>query len=157
MKYRFAIAVVVALAVCAGAQTKKGAAKAGGSAEDALRAADHAYLQAFDSRDPNKCLALFAPGGQMMAEGMPNATTPDQIKQVFAAFFGMKDLKMSWKPTAAVASGNLGFTSGTFELSYDDNGKPAKESGKYVTIWQKQGDGSWKVIRDIENGDGPAK
>ena len=27
--------------------------------------------------------------------------------------------------------------------------------GKYVTLWRKPADGSWKVIVDCFNGDGP--
>jgi len=38
----------------------------------------------------------------------------------------------------------------------DAKGKPAKENGKYVEIFKKQTDGSWKVIVDIWNSDLPA-
>lgn len=155
MRFRIAVAAVsLTLSMLAVAQAKK---SAGGSSEAAIMAADHAYLEAFNSHDPGKCAAMFAPGGQMLAAGMPAASTPDQIKKVFATFYGMKDLKFSWKPTSAMASGNLGFSSGTYELSFTDNGKPVKDKGKYVTVWQKQGDGTWKVIRDIENSDGPGQ
>lgn len=154
MRFRIAFAMVcLALPLVASAQAKKSV----GSAEAAIMAADHAYLDAFNSHDPGKCAAMFAPGGQMLVAGMPAASTPDQIKQVFSTFYGMKDLKFSWKPTSAMASGNLGFSSGPYELSFTDNGKSVKDKGKYVTVWQKQSDGLWKVIRDIENSDGPSQ
>jgi len=28
-----------------------------------------------------------------------------------------------------------------------------EDKGKYLTVWQRQGDGSWKVVRDINNAD----
>jgi ketosteroid isomerase-like protein len=31
------------------------------------------------------------------------------------------------------------------------------ETGKYVTIYRKGADGSWKAIQDINNADAPAK
>jgi ketosteroid isomerase-like protein len=34
--------------------------------------------------------------------------------------------------------------------------KPATDKGKYVTVFKKQADGSWKVVADIFNSDGPA-
>jgi ketosteroid isomerase-like protein len=37
----------------------------------------------------------------------------------------------------------------------DPAGKPVTDRGKYVTIWKKQADGSWKVIADIFNSDLP--
>lgn len=36
-------------------------------------------------------------------------------------------------------------------------GKEATEVGKYLTVWHKQTDGSWKIFRDMNNADGPAR
>jgi len=36
-------------------------------------------------------------------------------------------------------------------------GKPVKQTGKYVTLYRKTADGSWKAILDINNADAPAK
>jgi ketosteroid isomerase-like protein len=33
--------------------------------------------------------------------------------------------------------------------------EPFEEKGKYVSIWRKQPDGSWKIWRDLENSDLP--
>ena len=30
------------------------------------------------------------------------------------------------------------------------------EKGKYVTVYKKQDDGSWKAVEDIDNADAPA-
>ena len=44
------------------------------------------------------------------------------------------------------ASGDLGYTSGSYALTTNDAaGKPAIERGKYIEVWKKQSDGSWKV------------
>lgn len=64
------------------------------------------------------------------------------------------DTRLTWRPlNAEVAiSGELGYTSGTYEYRYlDNNGHPVYRYGKYVTIWKKQPDGSWKFILDIGN------
>jgi hypothetical protein len=34
--------------------------------------------------------------------------------------------------------------------------KPVTEKGKYVTVYKKQADGTWKAIEDINNADAPA-
>jgi ketosteroid isomerase-like protein len=31
------------------------------------------------------------------------------------------------------------------------DGQPTTETGKYVTVWKKQKDGSWKVALDMGN------
>jgi len=38
----------------------------------------------------------------------------------------------------------------------DASGKPGKDRGKYLEIFRKQTDGTWKCIRDIWNSDLPA-
>jgi ketosteroid isomerase-like protein len=37
------------------------------------------------------------------------------------------------------------------------SGKPTHDVGKYLTVWKRQPDGSYKAIRDINNSDGPTK
>jgi ketosteroid isomerase-like protein len=65
---------------------------------------------------------------------------------------------LTWKPaTAQVArSGELGYTWGTYEFSVSGpDGRPQISYGKYVTIWKKQADGSWKVLLDTGNSSPP--
>ncbi|MBI4420961.1 MAG: DUF4440 domain-containing protein, partial [Gemmatimonadetes bacterium] len=48
------------------------------------------------------------------------------------------------------ASGDLGYTVGLFQSRrLDAAGKPVVGTGKYVTIWRKQADGSWKAMLDL--------
>ena len=51
--------------------------------------------------------------------------------------------------------GDLAYVRGTYSMTFEaPNGLgPTKDSGKYIEIWRKQSDGSWKVIRDIFNSD----
>ena len=61
-----------------------------------------------------------------------------------------RKFKLIWRPTyAAIAqSGDLGFTTGPFELraSLADT---VRAAGQYSTIWKKQKDGSWKFLADL--------
>ena len=54
-------------------------------------------------------------------------------------------------------SGDLGFVSGTYELTMNDaSGKPVTDKGKYVEVWEKKADGKWKCGTDTWNSDLPA-
>jgi len=69
-----------------------------------------------------------------------------------------KDYQLSWTPTEAVLSptGDMGYTWGHYEgHSRDTNGNPVVTAGRYMTIWRKEPDGSWKVVLDASN-DEPA-
>ena len=60
-------------------------------------------------------------------------------------------MSITWQPLEAVISddGSMGFTVGSYEITKSGGqGKSAAGTGKYVTIWKKQPDGSWKVVYD---------
>jgi ketosteroid isomerase-like protein len=58
----------------------------------------------------------------------------------------------------AARSGELGYTRGAYTMTMSDpkTKDVLREKGKYVTIYARQADGSWKIIEDISNADGPA-
>jgi ketosteroid isomerase-like protein len=61
---------------------------------------------------------------------------------------------LTWTPIKAdmAASGDLGYTYGNYVFkSKDKEGKPVTSYGKYMSVWKKQKDGSWKVVVDMGN------
>jgi len=145
-------ALTLAVAIGASAQNTKAA--------EAIRKADQDWMAAFTSKDVNKAAAFMAPDGAMYEPNAPPVQGLDAVKNALAGMFKMSDEKLTWTPTLveAAKSGDLGFSSGTYEFSFKDpSGKTIDDKGKYVTVWQKQADGSWKVIRDIFNSDIPSQ
>lgn len=70
-----------------------------------------------------------------------------------------KEYQLKWTPTDAMMgpSGDMGYTWGHFEgHSKDAAGNPVATSGRYITIWRKQPDGSWKVVLDAGANEPPA-
>ena len=69
-------------------------------------------------------------------------------------FLDDKNNRLTWTPVAAdvAASGDLGYTYGTYEFtSKDKDGKDVVDHGKYTSIWKLQKDGSWKIVLDMGN------
>jgi uncharacterized protein (TIGR02246 family) len=80
---------------------------------------------------------------------------------------GKDAIKMAWKPmletpgpgltfettyVEVARSGDLAYEYGTDDLKTEaKKGKVADEKGKYVVVWKKQADGSWKAVTDIDN------
>jgi uncharacterized protein (TIGR02246 family) len=129
------------------------------SAEDALRAADAQWEKAVSTGDIDGSVNACADDGSVLSQGAPIATGHDAIRKLFGTFFSMPEIKLGWQITKAEAarSGDMGYTTGTYTMSYKDpSGKTATDHGKYVTVWKKQKDGSWKVAYDIFNSDLPA-
>ncbi len=88
---------------------------------------------------------------------VPNGALLIQGKAEIAKGMGFLDDKnnrLLWTPVGAdiSASGDLGYTYGTFEFhAKDKDGKPVVQYGKYTSIWKQQKDGSWKVVLDMGN------
>jgi ketosteroid isomerase-like protein len=44
--------------------------------------------------------------------------------------------------------------SGAYELTANDtSGKPINDRGKYLEVWERQPDGTWKCVADMWNSD----
>lgn len=48
-------------------------------------------------------------------------------------------------------SGDFAYSTGTYAIA-----NPAIDKGKFVDVWKKQADGSWKAAADVINSDLPA-
>jgi len=144
--------VVLAVALDASAQTGNQ------KAADAIRKADQQWMAAYAAKDVDKSAAFMAPDGAMYAPNAPAVQGLEAVKSMAAEMFKLPDVKLTWTPTLveAAKSGEIGFSSGTYAFSFKDpSGKTIDDKGKYVTVWKKQADGSWKVVRDIFNSDMP--
>jgi uncharacterized protein (TIGR02246 family) len=76
----------------------------------------------------------------------------EQIRAGMAKDFNSPGFQLTWEPTKAEFVGNspVRYTVGRYEAEFTgDDGKPHTAPGSYMTTWQKQRDGSWKVVADI--------
>ena len=48
-----------------------------------------------------------------------------------------------------VVDGDLAYESGYGEISYVKEGKTSTSGGRFLTIWQRQTDGNWKILRNV--------
>jgi ketosteroid isomerase-like protein len=65
--------------------------------------------------------------------------------------------KLSWRPIYAdiSAAGDLGYTTGPYELRKDPADPAAGSFGNYITIWKRQPDSTWKVLIDLGTANPP--
>jgi len=91
----------------------------------------------------------FAPDGVLLGNGA--APVMGQVAIARFATWLPKDYQLTWTPVDAVMgpSGDIGYTWSHYEgHSKDANGNPVVTSGRFITIWRKEPDGSWKVALD---------
>ncbi len=121
-----------------------------------LLAADKAWSQMVSDMD--KVTSVLADDAVFLGEGMPKITGRAAIRQAWMDMSKAPGFSIGWVPEGAVVaqSGDLGYTFGSNEIGANDaKGARVTTKGKYVTIWRKQADGSWRAVVDIGNGDAP--
>jgi ketosteroid isomerase-like protein len=121
-----------------------------------LIAADEAFAAATAAQGLEGWMAAFDSAGIQMEPDVPFTPGVAAIRAAMAPAFADSTWHLTWQPTMAFASasGDLGYTLGTWESRrYTDAGAGQIATGKYVTIWRKQSDGSWKVVFDGGNPD----
>lgn len=96
--------------------------------------------------------SFFAPDGVTLANGKSPVVGRDAIAA--EARWKPEDYQLTWTPQGGALSpaGDMGYTWGHYEgRSKDAHGNPVVTSGRYLTIWKKQPDNSWKVSLDASN------
>jgi ketosteroid isomerase-like protein len=165
---RLGIAAVLVLAavllILTIAQSDEGGpdamAREAGRPEEVLMQTDAAFDLATSRDGIEGWVSFFAEDGAMMPPGAHITRGLDAIRAVMEPAFATPGYSLRWKPAGAeiASSGDLGYTYGTYtSTSPSDDGKPVVRHGKYITIWKKQADGSWKAVMDAGNASpGPA-
>ena len=118
------------------------------------------FISAFKHGDADSLIALYAPNAVQLNPNMPALEGAPAIKQAFTGFFSaMTVADMSLTTHDIIIAGNKAIERGSYamRLKPKNGGAEIADRGKYVTTWERQPDGSWKIIRDITNTDGASQ
>lgn len=114
--------------------------------ERAIAQADSDFYKASSERGA-------AAWGEFAADDakLPYGSGKAEIAAAMAKSYAKPGFRLTWHPAFAKAFGDVGVTSGPYELHQADQ----KETGTYVTVWRRQKDGSWRFVWDGGTEDGP--
>lgn len=99
------------------------------------------------------------PDARWLPPEIPAISGREAITQYAATFAEMKGFRAKFDLSDVVVSlsGDIASSVGTFKITgQDPEGSPQVFEGKFVDVWHKQADGSWKVAVGIWNTNGPA-
>ena len=157
IRHRMAgISTSVACFVILGACTQPAATTAAAPPVDhraadsaAIHATDSARLSAVQSKDTGRIVAFYANDGSALDPGEPLVAGKDGMRRMWATQVADKSFAMQWYPLKLVVSGDLAYEIGDYQYAgRTKNGGRMVAKGKYVVVWGRQADGSWKVLVD---------
>lgn len=128
--------------------------------EAALRKLDDEWSKAIGSRDVEKTISYYTDDAVLMPPNIPTLTGKEPIRALWKSMLDSPSFVGGWKATKVevARSGDLAYVSGNYEFTEkDDSGKPITDKGKYLEVWRKQFDGSWKCVAGMFNSDLPAQ
>jgi ketosteroid isomerase-like protein len=151
---RSAVGVVVLCLLCGACQ------QAGLSEQDkaAIQKAhdEFARMVAAEKPDPAGLVAMYyTDDARVLPPSMPAAGGKDAIVKLFTAMGQAKTFKFG--PLAFNGRGDTAFVEASYDLTgaMPVTGELMADKGKFIEVWQKQVDGTWKATRDIWNSDTP--
>ena len=127
--------------------------------EQALRDLDAQWSKDAEAKDVDKTVSYYAESAVVMPPNASAAMTKEAIRSAWKEMLTTPGAAINWKATKVevAKAGDLAYVSGTYEETMNDaSGRSVKDHGKYVEIFKKQADGTWKVVADIWNSDLPA-
>jgi uncharacterized protein (TIGR02246 family) len=162
MKRPYIVGCAVGLIVLLGGCSETPAPPADTSAADqkTIKDGETAWAADWASKDLDKIVSHYAADASVLIPDSPIMQGTSAIRTGLRNMLADKNLALSFTTSTAEVSkgGDLGYTQGTYSMTTTNpkTRKPVTEKGKYVTVYKKQADGSWKAIEDINNADAPA-
>lgn len=109
---------------------------------------------AFNRGDVEACTALYAPDAVVYLPGRAPVEGRNSIEEFLSKSIAAGTKLVSVDPIKLGADGNLGYCAGTYCFDTPaGNGSIVSNKGKFVTVFQRQPDGSWQAVVDSLLGD----
>ncbi len=115
------------------------------------------YKSTWESGDLDLWISLWTDDAIEMVPNRPALIGKEQMLEMWKPFFEKFIMKLPMPPKEIVVAGDWAFCRGTylFSVTPKAGGETDTRAGKYLSILEKQADGSWKIARECFNEDAP--
>ena len=147
-----AASALVLLSGCDQAPQKAPATDAA-SIEKALRSIEDQWNKDYNTRNVDAVMGHYADDAAIANPGAPLAAATESRRAAITQFLSDPALKITFASdrVQVAKSSDLAYTRGHFSMQGTDPAtkQPRTDTGNYLTVWQKQSDGSWKAVEDF--------
>jgi ketosteroid isomerase-like protein len=116
------------------------------------------YREAFNTGDVERLVAVFASGYTDMSFGVPSfygEEAPVVLRRRMERLFAEYMAEMKISVIVVNVLGDMAYDCGWHILTLTPKlgGEPVKTRQRYICLWARQGDGSWKIRFYMDNPD----
>jgi ketosteroid isomerase-like protein len=128
----------------------------GGSTQDqaSLKAISDKWVADYIAGDIDGLVAILHEDAMILSQKQANVQGLDEIRTYFAARAGKPGVTFTDNIQEIRINGDWAFVRGEFllEVAPWEEGKPGfKRNGRYFVLYEKNADGEWKMLRDMDN------
>jgi uncharacterized protein (TIGR02246 family) len=117
--------------------------------EQAIVKLNALVIEAFNRSDVKTCAESYAEDATLLLADRPLIKGRDAIESALRKYATSGAKLMPVDLLDARSSGEMGFCLGKYEFTVPSkNGTQTMEKGKFVTVFMRQPDGSWKAVVD---------
>jgi uncharacterized protein (TIGR02246 family) len=125
----------------------------------AVKSLEAAWSKDAATKDADKFASYYSDDASALMPNAPVINGRENIKAALQPMFADPNFALAFESTHVEASkgGDLVYSVGTYSMTMSaPKGKKAvNDKGKYLTVFKKQADGSWKAVADMISSDMP--
>jgi uncharacterized protein (TIGR02246 family) len=127
----------------------------------AVKDTEAQWVKDANTKEVEKFAGHYTDDASVLLPGAPVINGKDAIRGALKPMLADPNFSLNFESQKADAakSGDIVYTVGTYTMTESDPKDPKKtitDKGKYVTVFKKQADGSWKAVADMLNSSLPA-
>ena len=109
---------------------------------------------ASQGKDVERILSYWTDDAKVYPVGLPVVEGKQAIREFVTSSLSLPGFRIQWEPLEVVVAptGDMGYTTGRNQMTMPDAaGNLQTEHGRYVTIWRRDSDGTWRCVIDMWN------
>jgi uncharacterized protein (TIGR02246 family) len=150
--------IVVALALVAACKTEEGDDAADTRARAEIDSLGRQWEEAANRGEVERIMEIYAPDAVILPPGGPVIEGSETIRELFRQEFERFDTKLAFTTQEIEVEGDMAFRRGRYVWRGTPrlSGQTVETTNKFLEVWRRQPDGSWKISVDMWNPGEPA-